>query len=91
MIETILVIGDGEVLALAGGPVPIGDLGPRVTRRVSHIEFNTHSNKWEVTEGQSGQRRLLFSSPDYDACLQWETSHYNQQLKHGINLIPNHP
>lgn len=74
----IFSIHDGCVTALAGGPLSLAELGPRTTRRASHVEFNVVSNVWEVIDASGGP--VLFADADYDRALAWEVDHYNQKL-----------
>ena len=76
--ETVIVIQNGTVRALAGGPLSLADLGKRSTRRVSHIEFDTTTDLWRVTDIDTGD--VLFNHPDYDAALQWERDEFNRRL-----------
>lgn len=75
------VVGDGSVLALAGGPLSLADMGQRETRRVSHVEFSNLVNEWVVTDAET--KEVLFKSPDYDEALNWEIRHYNERLAVG--------
>jgi hypothetical protein len=80
----VFSIEDGEVTALAGGPLSLADMGQRSTERASHLEFNADlgvGGEWEVTDHKTGV--LLFTHADYDVALQWEADHYNQLLLEG--------
>jgi hypothetical protein len=79
------IADDGSVTALAGGPISLADLGPRTTRRASHVEFNDATNEWDVTDAAT--RVTLFSHADYDVALAWEVQHYNERLLHGDVVI----
>ena len=74
----VFSIEDGEVSALAGGPLSIADMGPRTTNRVSHVEFNTATGVYDITDAKTGE--YLHSEADYDLALQWEVDHYNEEL-----------
>lgn len=76
--EANYIIGAGTIKGLAGGPLSLADLGERTTERASHIEYSDPISKWVVTDAKSNQP--LFEHEDYNVCLAWETSHYNQQL-----------
>ena len=77
--ETTIVIGDGTVTALAGGPISLADLGTRTTTRASHLEFAPGTNEWVVW---SADKQLsLYSHPDYDVALQWERDYFNRLLQ----------
>lgn len=74
----VFSIEDGTVTALAGGPLSLADMGERTTKRASHVEFNSATNLWDVTDGET--KKLLFSNADYDAALNWEVEHYNERI-----------
>jgi hypothetical protein len=76
--EAVIVIGEGTVTALAGGPLSIADMGDRTTKRASYLEFNSGTNEWEVLSLDA--RDPLYSHPDYDVALQWEIDHFNRLL-----------
>jgi hypothetical protein len=76
--ETTIVVGDGTVTALAGGPVSIADMGTRTTKRASHLRFNEDLNEWVVQNAQDDE--VMFTHPDYDVALQWEIDHFNKRL-----------
>jgi hypothetical protein len=76
--EAVFVVGEGIVTALAGGPLSLADMGPRRTRRASHVEFSDSLNEWVVTDAATGIQ--LFQHPDYDTALRWETSEFNRRL-----------
>lgn len=79
--EAVFVIGDGNVTALAGGPLSLADMGPRTTRRASRLEFNAALNVWEVLPPAGGAP--LYSHEDYDIALKWEHRHFNAVLRTG--------
>lgn len=72
------VIDGGTVVALAGGPLSIADLGQRATKRASHVEFSNPINEWVVTDAATGE--VLFFHPDYDTAITWETHEFNRRL-----------
>ena len=76
--EQTIVIGDGTVTALAGGPVSIADMGERTTKRASHLRFNEDLNEWIVQDAATDE--VLYTHPDYDVALQWEIDYFNRQL-----------
>ncbi|EIQ01083.1 hypothetical protein OpiT1DRAFT_05651 [Opitutaceae bacterium TAV1] len=76
--EAVIVVGDGRVTALAGGPVSIADMGKRSTRRASHLDFDPAKNEWVVWDSE--KTNSLYSHPDYNVALQWETDHFNRLL-----------
>ena len=69
-----IVIGEGRVSAVAGGPLDLSELGPRTTRRLSHVEFNPETQRWEVRD-PNGNRLADFAA--YDAALTWERDYFN--------------
>lgn len=76
--EVVLVVGDGTVTALAGGPVSIADMGARTTRRASHLRFNEDLNEWVVQDAVTDE--VLYTHPDYGVALRWEVDYFNRQL-----------
>jgi len=79
MTETTILIGDGTVTALAGGPLSLADLGTRTTKRASHLEFADATNEWCVWSAD--HQLLIYSHPDYDVALQWERDYFNRLLQ----------
>ena len=77
-LTSVLIVGGGKVTGLAGGLISLADLGPRQTRRASHLEFDDATNEWTVTDAATKQ--LLFRHADYDAALRWERDHFNAVL-----------
>ena len=71
-----IVIADGQIHALAGGPLSLADMGERTTQRVSSVEFNQTTQRWEVC--RNGE--LLHSNTDYDQAIAWEIEHFNNHL-----------
>lgn len=78
MSGAVFIVGEGSVTGLAGGPLSLADLGPRKTRRASHVEFDESTQMWLVTDAVTKQ--LLHWNADYDKAIAWETSHYNRVL-----------
>jgi hypothetical protein len=76
--ESIFVVGDGAVTALAGGPLSLADMGERTTRRASHLEFCPERNVWVVLSADIAGE--LYEHPDYDVALRWEINHFNRRL-----------
>ena len=74
----VFIVGGGTITALAGGPLSLADMGPRKTRRVSHIEFCEITNEWLVTDLKTD--RVIFRSGDYDVALAWERTIFNRRL-----------
>ena len=72
-----IVISDGNVTALAGGPISLADLGQRKTRRVSRIEFSEPVNEWVVYHPDGWP---IASFNTYDEALSWETRYFNIML-----------
>jgi hypothetical protein len=77
--EVTLIVGDGEITALAGGPISLADMGERKTKRVSTLEFSSIDNQWHVFDAATGAD--LYSHHDYDVALAWEIAHFNRVLE----------
>ena len=69
-------IRNGQVEALAGGPLSLAGLGPRTTRRASTLEHNPETDLWEVRIAG----KVEHTDPDYGKALQWERDHFNTLL-----------
>ena len=82
-----IIIGGGEVTALAGGPLSLADLGPRTTRRVSRVEFNSSTNLWEVLDPTDQAAEPKFTHENYDRCLRWEAEYFNAKLGEGASPV----
>ena len=80
--EAFFVIESGTVTALAGGPLSLADMGPRKTKRASHLTFADVTNEWVVTDHDTGVE--LFTHPDYDVALAWEKTEYNRRLAESV-------
>lgn len=78
MKTAVFVIEKGTVTAMAGGPLSLSDMGERSTERASHLEFNSATNKWTVTDAHT--KEVLYQHADYDVALEWEINHYNNLL-----------
>lgn len=55
--------------------LPLAELGTIRVRRASWIDFNEHTQKWEV-RFEPHTDNAIFSDASREACLAWE----NQQL-----------
>lgn len=62
----------GQVHCLYTEVIPLQSLGSLRLRRASLIEFNHHSQQWEVIDPEGCVR---FASPTRQACLDWEHEH----------------
>ncbi len=78
MNDAVFVIHDGLIQAVAGGPLSLAEVGTRETQRLSKIEFNDSTDRWDVSDAASGA--VLFSNQDYDVALSWEIDYYNHKL-----------
>ena len=65
----------GVVTGLYTETIPLGELGALHIERLTTIEFNDTTQKWEVTD-QQGTR--LFADQSRAVCLEWEHRHFNQ-------------
>jgi hypothetical protein len=50
-------------------------IGTLEITRASTIEFNAHSQAWEV---RNLDNQVLYSNPSRQLCLEWEQHHHNQ-------------
>jgi len=48
-------------------------LGKIQCRRATYIEFNIHTQQWEVTDAENN--KILYSHPSRQACIEWEKEH----------------
>ncbi len=72
------VVDGGKVHALAGGPLPIHDMGPRTTKRVSHVEFDETKQRWCVWDAY--HQKILAELTEYDEAIRWEVDYFNAHL-----------
>ena len=79
--NAVIIIGDGEAVALAGGPLSLAELGERKTERASFLEFHEDDNEWRVLSAD--RCTWLFQHADYDVALAWERDYFNQRLAAG--------
>lgn len=88
-IPSEIVISNGQATAIAGGHLSFGDLGPRTTKRVSHVEFYEAINLWQVFPSPSRpDGAALASFATYDEAIAWEVEYFNQQLAQS-GTVPN--
>ncbi len=68
---------DGTVGALWTDALPLGELGPMTVRRASWIDFNEHTQQWEVRFDPHADN-AEFSHASRAECLRWEQETLNQ-------------
>jgi hypothetical protein len=77
MSRTVLrfdLLGHGHCLFTEA--IDLSALGTLEMTRASRIEFNQHTQQWEV---RSVHGELLFRHRSRQACLQWEQQFFNRQ------------
>lgn len=60
---------DGSAHCLWTDAISLHDLGRLEITRASHIEFNNHTQHWEVRDRKG---RIRFIARSRSACLEWE-------------------
>jgi hypothetical protein len=73
--NVLTVAPGGIVTGLYTETIPLAEIGALRVERLTSIEFNDTSQKWEVRD-RAGH--LLFADPSRTACLEWEHRHFNQ-------------
>lgn len=71
--------GDGTATCLHTDAIPLAELGQLQVRRASTIEFNAHSQQWEVRL-EADPCRVMFADPSRERCLAWERDYFNERL-----------
>ena len=64
---------DGSGRCLYHEEIDLQVLGRLDCSRASHVDFNAHTQSWEVSRPGNGP--VLFSSPSRQCCLRWEREH----------------
>jgi hypothetical protein len=72
---TLTINPDGMITGLYTEIIPLNTLGSLSVNRLSNVEFNDSTQKWEV-RNQAGE--LVFTHESRQACLDWELQHFNQ-------------
>lgn len=62
---------DGTVRGLHTDRTDLHQLGPMTIRRASWVDFNEHSQEWEVRWDPHADDPV-FSNASREVCLQWE-------------------
>lgn len=75
MPHVLTFAAEGSCSTLWTDKLPLAELGTMRVRRASWIDFNEHTQKWEV-RFEPHADDAAFSDPSREACLAWE----NQQL-----------
>jgi hypothetical protein len=75
--DTITFHEDGTATTLWTDHIPLADLGQCRVRRASWIDWNEHTQRWEVRFDPHADDPV-FSDPSREACLAWENWHFNQ-------------
>ena len=65
----------GIVTGLYTEAIPLGTIGALGISRLTEIEFNDSTQKWEARDRIG---TVLFSDPSRQRCLDWEHEEFNQ-------------
>ncbi|MEA3207656.1 MAG: hypothetical protein QOE70_713 [Chthoniobacter sp.] len=68
---------EGTCTTLWTDKLPLAELGTMRMRRASWIDFNEHTQGWEVRFDPHAAD-FVFSDPSREACLAWEHEKLNQ-------------
>ena len=66
---------DGTAVGLWGEEIALQDLGEMKMRRASWIDFNEHSQEWEVRLSPHADD-YVFSHPSREECIRWEHNYF---------------
>ena len=82
----VFVIDTDGIRFLHTDLIPVAELGTITVTRVSEVEFNHATQKWEVLQVGSGP--VLFSHLERSECLKWEKREFNERLENygSLNL-----
>lgn len=74
-----VVVAGGSVAFIYSDPAfaALRGLGESKIRRISNVEFNHQTGKWEVL-GLDGA--LLHEDPSRDEAIRWEVRHFEERL-----------
>ena len=75
--HTITFAADGSARTLWTDALPLRELGTLFIRRASWIDFNEHTQKWEVRFDPHADDPV-FCNPSRSECLRWEHNHFNK-------------
>jgi hypothetical protein len=67
---------DGTATTLWTDHIPLADLGHCRVRRASWIDWNEHTQRWEVRFDPHADDPV-FSDPSREVCLAWENEQLN--------------
>ena len=75
----IHVTPKGARLMIHDDKIPLHTLGKVKVRRISNVNFNEETQKWEVSPvGNPGE--ILFTHKSRDKCIQWEIRYFGKKL-----------
>jgi hypothetical protein len=90
-IHTISFAPDGTARCLWTEAVPLHELGRLEIHRVTDIEFNNATQRWEVKDRRG---KVRFSPKSQSACLAWEHEIHRQDVVNSVWALgpgPAHP
>jgi hypothetical protein len=70
MSGTITFCSDGNGHCLYTEAIPLGSIGTLEIKRATNIEFNDHTQLWEVRDAKNNG--ILFQDASREICLCWE-------------------
>jgi len=76
MTHVLTFENDGTAHTLRTDAFPLTELGNLRVRRASWIDWNEHTQRWEVRVDPHADDPV-FSDPSREACLAWEHEHLN--------------
>ena len=81
----IIFTPDGQGRGLHTDAIDLGQIGPLVIERATHIEFDNKAQYWRVYDNTGF---AMFNSPSRQACLDWERRYLESQedMKHELQL-----
>ena len=74
------VLPNGTIKTLWTEALPLADFGQLEIKRASWIDFNEHSQKWEVRLDPHADEPV-FRNRSRAACIKWEHKFFNHQLQ----------
>lgn len=83
---TITFHPDATASCLHSDAIPLQSLGHCRTRRASWIDFNEHTQEWEVRLDPHAATPI-HTHPSREACLAWERRYFEKVL-HKTHLKP---
>lgn len=73
MTASFVFTSDGIAHGLYTEVIDLTAIGRLTVKRASKIEFNDHTQSWEV---QTLGSRMIFSAPTRHQCLDWEQQYF---------------